>query len=208
MPTPGAESSSVLRGPAAPDGRPNLWVCRHGETEWSRAGRHTGVTDLDLTPHGRDQARQAGDTLRHECFGLVLTSPLRRARATAELAGYPDAEVEPDAVEWDYGEYEGLTTDQVRTKAPGWTIWHGEVPGGETAAAVAARADRVVARVRSAGAQQALVFSHGHFLRVLAARWLALGPEWGERLKLETATVSQLGWEREAPAVVRWNARA
>lgn len=198
MTTPGAESSV--------DERPPLWLCRHGETEWSRSGRHTGTSDLDITEVGAREAALAGSVLRGERLGLVLTSPLRRAQETARLAGFPDAEVEPDAVEWDYGDYEGLTTAEVRERAPDWTIWHGHVPGGERAGDVGARADRVVARVRAAGVP-ALLFSHGHFLRVLAARWLGLPPARGESLKLDTATVSQLGWEREAPAVVRWNLR-
>jgi broad specificity phosphatase PhoE len=198
MTTPGAESSV--------DERPPLWLCRHGETEWSRSGRHTGTSDLDLTERGAREAVLAGHVLRSERFGLVLTSPLRRARETARLAGFPGAQVERNAVEWDYGEYEGLTTAEARERDPGWTIWHGHVPGGERAEDVGARADRIVARVRAAGVPT-LLFSHGHFLRVLAARWLGLPPARGESLKLDTATVSQLGWERDAPAVVRWNLR-
>lgn len=191
----------------APGERPKLWLCRHGETEWSRSGRHTSRTDLDLTPVGRQQALRAGLVLREANSGLVLTSPLRRARATAELAGFPDAVVEPDAVEWDYGEYEGLTTDEIRRHDPDWTIWSGHVPGGETPEQVAARADRVVHRVRTAGVAQVLLFSHGHFLRVVAARWLGLDARWGERFVLDTATLSELGWMREAAAVVQWNHR-
>ena len=153
------------------------------------------------------QAQRAGIVLREGDFGLVLTSPMHRARQTAELAGFPDAVVEPDATEWAYGEYEGLTTDQIRERDPGWTIWRGVTPGGETAAEVAARADRVVAHVRGTGVARVLLFSHGHFLRVVAARWLGLPAEWGERLKLGTAALCELGWEREAPAVVQWNLR-
>jgi broad specificity phosphatase PhoE len=208
MLTPGAESANESDDVPAAVEHPVLWLCRHGETEWSRSGRHTSSTDLDLTAIGRNQALMAGAVLREVGFGLVLTSPLRRARITAELAGFPDALVEPDAVEWSYGDYEGLTTDQIREHDPGWTIWHGRVPGGEAPEQVAARADRVVERVRSSGVATALLFGHGHLLSVLAARWMGLGPEWGERLVLGTATLSELGWNRTAPAVVRWNLRA
>jgi len=200
MPTPGGES-------AAAGGRPTLWLCRHGETEWSHSGRHTSTTDLDLTPAGRVQAQRAGAVLREGDFGRVLRSPMHRARQTAELAGFPDAVVELDATEWAYGDYEGLTTDQIRERDPGWTIWRGVTPGGETAAEVAARADRVVAHVRGTGVARVLLFSHGHFLRVVGARWLGLPAEWGERLKLGTAALCELGWEREVPAVVQWNVR-
>jgi probable phosphoglycerate mutase len=185
--------------------RPQLWLCRHGETEWSRSGRHTSVTDLELTDHGRAQADRLAARLDGVAFGLTLTSPLRRARDTAARCGAADAVVDPDATEWAYGDYEGLTTPQIREHDPGWTIWHGHVPGGETAAAVGERADRVVARVRDAGVERAVVFSHGHFLRVLAARWLGLAPARGESLKLGTATLCVLGWEREAPAIEQWN---
>jgi probable phosphoglycerate mutase len=200
MPTPGGES-------AAAAGRPTLWLCRHGETEWSHAGRHTGTTDVGLTPAGRMQAQRAGAVLRGVDFGLVLCSPMARARQTAELAGFPQAIVEPDATEWAYGDYEGLTTGQVRERDPGWTIWRGVTPGGETAAEVGARADRVVARVCGAGVAWVLLISHGHFLRAVGARWLGLPVAWGERLKLGTATLCELGWEREAPAVEQWNVR-
>jgi broad specificity phosphatase PhoE len=210
MLTPGAESSGQTAnesGAGSGVGRPVLWLCRHGETEWSRSGRHTSRTDLDLTTAGRQKAVTAGLALRDVGFGLVLTSPLRRARTTAELAGFPDTIVEPDAVEWDYGEYEGLTTDEIRKSDPEWTIWTGRVPGGETPEQVATRADRVVARVCASGVARVLLVSHGHFLRVLAARWLELGPEWGERLVLDTAAVAELGWSREARALVQWNRR-
>ncbi|HLM64438.1 MAG TPA: histidine phosphatase family protein [Acidimicrobiales bacterium] len=185
--------------------RPELWLCRHGETEWSRTGRHTSSTDLDLSDAGVDVARLVGKRLRAEQFDVVLTSPLRRARRTAELAGFPDADIDPDAVEWAYGDYEGRTTPEIRDDVPGWTIWRGTVPGGESPAEVAARADRLVERVRREAPERALLFAHGHFLRVLGARWLGLPPERGEQLKLDTATLSVLGWEREAPAIVRWN---
>ncbi|HEY8523866.1 MAG TPA: histidine phosphatase family protein [Acidimicrobiales bacterium] len=189
-----------------PDGPSELWVCRHGATAWSRAGRHTGRTDVPLLPVGEEQARALGARLADAGapFHLVLTSPLRRARATAALAGFPDAEVTADAAEWDYGDYEGLTRAAIRERVPGWTIWTHPVPGGETAGQVAARADRIVARVRAAGGR-ALLVAHGHLLRVLAARWVGLPATAGAHLRLDTGTLSVLGWERETPAVARWN---
>jgi probable phosphoglycerate mutase len=185
--------------------RPDLWLCRHGETEWSRSGRHTSSTDLGLTPAGEEAARRCGAQLAELRFDLVLTSPLLRARTTAELAGHPDALVDGDAAEWDYGELEGLTTPEIRRTEPGWTIWQGKVPGGETVGDVAARADRLVERVRRQATERALLFGHGHLLRVVGARWLDLPGERGEQLRLGTATLCQLGWEREAPAIERWN---
>jgi broad specificity phosphatase PhoE len=185
--------------------RPELWICRHGETEWSRSGRHTSRTDVPLAPVGEERAKVMGARLADVDFDLVLTSPKRRARDTAALAGYADAEVSDDVVEWDYGDYEGLTTPAIRESVPGWTIWTHPAPGGETAAQVGARADRVVERVRTAAASRALVFSHGHFLRVLGARWIGLPPSSGALFTLDTGTLSVLGWERETPAFVRWN---
>jgi broad specificity phosphatase PhoE len=182
-----------------------VWLVRHGETEWSRDGRHTSRTDLELTPGGQRVARELAPRLAPEQFDLVLTSPRLRARHTAELAGLPDAEVEPDLVEWDYGEYEGLTTPQIRETVPGWTVWSHPVPGGETPAQVSARLDRVVRRV-AAVAGDVLVFGHGHALRGLTARWLELEVTEGRHFVLGTATVSTLGWERGSPAVLRWNA--
>ena len=191
---------------AAP-GRPRLFVVRHGATEWSENGRHTGTTDLPLLPVGEDQARAAGALLVGTAFERVLCSPLQRARRTAELAGLGDRiEIEPDLVEWDYGDYEGVTTATIRETVPGWTVWHGACPGGESAAQVAARVDRVIARVR-AGTGDTIVFAHGHVLRVLAARWIGLDPRAGEHFLLDPATVGILGWERDTPAIARWNAR-
>ena len=186
---------------------PRCFLLRHGATEWSENGRHTGTTDLPLLPVGEDQARAAGALLVGTAFERVLCSPLQRARRTAELAGLGDRiEIEPDLVEWDYGDYEGVTTATIRETVPGWTVWHGARPGGESAAQVAARVDRVIARVR-AGTGDTIVFAHGHVLRVLAARWIGLDPRAGEHFLLDPATLGILGWERDAPAVQRWNAR-
>ncbi|HEX8804085.1 MAG TPA: histidine phosphatase family protein, partial [Acidimicrobiales bacterium] len=147
--------------------QPELWVCRHGETEWSRTRRHTGTTDVPLTERGAALARSLADALAGVEVDLVLTSPRRRARDTAALAGFPDAAPEPDAAEWDYGAYEGRTTPEIRAEVPGWDIWTGAVPGGESAADVGARADRVIARVRRSARTRALLFAHSHLLRVL-----------------------------------------
>jgi broad specificity phosphatase PhoE len=186
--------------------RPDAWLARHGETDWSAAGRHTGRTDVPLNDVGREAAATLGRLFRGHEFGLVLTSPLVRARETCELAGFSDqAVVDDDLREWDYGEYEGRTTAEIRETRPGWAIFEDGCPGGETIAEVAARADRVIARIRN-GDGPALVFGHGHALRVAAARWVELPPEAGARLVLQTATLSVLGWERETPAITRWNA--
>lgn len=191
--------------PAAQRDGVQLWVVRHGETEWSRDHRHTSHTDLPLLPVGEDAARKLAARLAEVSFGLVLTSPLRRARDTAVLAGFGAAEVTDDLVEWDYGEYEGITTEQIREREPGWSVWRSGAPGGELAGEVAGRVDRVIERVRSSGAERALLFSHGHLLRVLTARWLEQAPEEGKRYRLDTATVSVLGWERETRVILRWN---
>jgi broad specificity phosphatase PhoE len=182
-----------------------LWIVRHGPTEWARAGRHTSVTDLPLLADGEDDARALEPRLAGLDPALVLTSPRLRARRTAELAGFGDAEVDDDLAEWAYGDYEGVTTATIRETVPDWTIWSHPVPGGETAADVETRLDRVVARARAADGP-VLAFAHGHSLRVLAARWLGLPASEGGRFHLDTATISVLGWEREAPVVVRWNA--
>ncbi|MGH8829075.1 MAG: histidine phosphatase family protein [Jiangellaceae bacterium] len=184
---------------------PELWLVRHGETEWSRDGKHTGTTDLPLTPVGEDAARSLGAMVAHTQFDLVLSSPLRRAFDTAVLAGFTDPVIEPNAREWVYGDYEGITTDQIRAMVPGWRIWTHGAPGGESPDEVGARADKVVDRVRTEALERALIFAHGHFLRVLAARWLGLPAARGVHLRLDTSTVSVLGWEREEPAIVRWN---
>ncbi len=181
-----------------------LWLIRHGETQWSASGRHTSATDLDLTHAGEAEARSLADTLAGIRFDLVLTSPRRRARRTAELAGFAGAEVDEDLVEWDYGDYEGLTTPQIRERAPGWTIWSAPCPGGESADQVAARLDRVVERVATLRGR-VLVFSHGHAARALAARWLQQPVSDGRLFRLDTATISVLGHEHGSPAVLRWN---
>jgi probable phosphoglycerate mutase len=191
------------------DGRPaapgELFLVRHGATEWSVTGRHTGRTDLPLLPEGEEKARAVGSLLARRHFALVLTSPLRRARRTAELAGHPEALVDDDLLEWDYGELEGLTTAEIRTSRPGWTVFSGPVPGGETLDEVATRVDRVIARARAVDGDT-LVVAHGHVLRVLAARWCELDPVEGRRLPLATATLSVLGWEHAVPGIHLWNA--
>lgn len=185
----------------APD---EVWLVRHGETEWSRDGRHTSTTDLALTDEGRRVAETLRERLNGEAFALVLTSPRERARETARLTGHADAEVDDDLAEWDYGDLEGETTPEIRETYPGWTIWRGPVPGGESAQDVSDRLDRVVTRCRTTDGR-VLLFGHGHSLRALAARWLELPVADGRHLRLDTASVSVLGWERETPVVLRWN---
>ena len=180
-------------------------LVRHGETEWARLGRHTGRTDIPLTEEGRSQAELAGRRLVGRSFGLVLTSPLSRASETCRLAGFADqCEPTDDLLEWDYGEYEGRRTADIRIERPGWTLWADGVPGGETAAAVGARADRVIARALEADGD-VLLFAHGHLLRVLGARWLELEPTAGRLFALSPATLSVLGYERETRVFFRWN---
>jgi broad specificity phosphatase PhoE len=186
--------------------RPELWLCRHGETEWSRDGRHTSHTDLPLTDAGVEEASRLAPALAGVPFDLVLTSPLRRAADTALLLGFADAKREPALAEWDYGDYEGLSTPEIRERVPDWTVWTHPSPGGERAEQVAARADRVIERVLLEATDRALVVSHGHFLRALAARWLGEDPPFGGHLVLDTGTLSVLGWERETRAIARWNA--
>lgn len=193
------------------DELPRLWLVRHGETEWSRSGQYTGLTDLPLTSPGEEQARRAGRTLEGiraggTEFQLVMTSPLRRARHTAELAGFPEAEPVEFAHEWDYGDYEGVRSADVRAQDPGYLIWDQGVPGGETIEQVGARAGRIVQRVRTelAGGGNAVLFSHGHFSRILAAVWLGLGPRQGRHFVLGTAQVCRLGWDKKTPAIEAW----
>jgi probable phosphoglycerate mutase len=185
-----------------------LVLVRHGSTEWSRTGRHTGSTDVPLDDTGRAAAREIGSRLRGESFDLVLVSPLGRARETCELAGLAEqATVVDDLREWDYGEYEGLTTAEIRVDRPGWLVFEDGCPGGETAEDVGHRADRVVTLARGTpGARRVALFAHGHLLRVLAARWLGLPGRDGRLLRLDPATISRLGWEHEVAVVLTWNA--
>jgi broad specificity phosphatase PhoE len=181
-------------------------VVRHSETEWSLAGRHTSHTDLPLTEAGRRRAVALAPELSQRSFLLVLTSPLRRARATCELAGFGAmAEVFDDLREWDYGEYEGLTTPEIRERNPGWNLWRDGCPGGETPDRVARRADHALERLRSVDGD-ALAFAHGHILRVIGARWAGMEPAAGGRFALRAGAVSVLGWERETQVLQRWNA--
>jgi broad specificity phosphatase PhoE len=187
------------------DVRPRAWLIRHGETEWSKSGKHTGRTDVPLTELGREQARGIRERLEGLDFSLVLSSPMSRALDTARLAGFGDQVVlDDDLREWDYGAYEGVTTPDIRKTVPGWTVWTHPTPEGETADQVTTRVDRVIERVRSEDGE-VLVFGHGHLLRVLAARWLGLGAPDGRRFALHTSTLSVLGWERETPVIERWN---
>ena len=184
---------------------PEIYLMRHGETQWSLSGKHTGVSDIPLTEHGRQQARLLRQELVTRSFQLVLTSPLRRARETCELAGLAErAEIDPDLMEWNYGDYEGLTSDQIHAHRPAWTVFNDGGPGGETPEQVGVRVDRVIAKVRAAMSDAAL-FAHGHVLRVLAARWLGLSPSAGAHFLLDTATVCVLSSERGVAALKRWN---
>lgn len=185
--------------------QPTLTLVRHGDTEWSLSGRHTGWTDIPLVESGRRQAAQLGSRLRGRSFGLVLSSPLSRALETCRLAGLGNTvTTDPDLREWNYGDLEGLTSDEIRQSMPGWTIWSGPVPGGESADEVGQRADRVIARALASGGDVA-IFAHGHLLRVLAARWLGLAAQDGALFELGTATLSRLGWERERRVIELWN---
>jgi broad specificity phosphatase PhoE len=182
-----------------------LVVVRHGDTEWSLSGRHTSRTDLPLLDEGRRRAAGLADALSEWSFALVLCSPLRRARETCEIAGFADrAEIDDDLREWDYGEYEGLTTPEIRAKAPRWSLWRDGCPGGEFPADVARRADRVLARVPEVDGD-ALAFAHGHILRVLAARWISLESAGGARFALGAGAIGVLGHERETRVIDRWN---
>jgi broad specificity phosphatase PhoE len=181
-------------------------LVRHGETEWSRDRRHTGRTDIPLTEAGRREAGMLREALAGWSFARVLSSPLSRALDTCRVAGLGErAELSDDLLEWDYGEYEGITTARIREERPGWYLWRDGCPGGETAPDVGRRVERVIAGVDGADGDVAL-FAHGHVLRVLAARWLGLGPESGALLKLDTGTLSALGYERETRVITRWNA--
>lgn len=210
--TPSAQISPLGQGealPGQPETLPRLWLLRHGETEWSKSGQYTGLTDLPLTEHGEEQARSARPALAGVEFDLVLTSPLQRARRTAELAGFPDALVEPNAHEWDYGDYEGINSALVRSRNPGYLIWKHGVPNGESLAHVAGRADAIISRVLVPDVdgtvpRNALLVAHGHFLRVLTARWLEMAPMEGRHFVLGTAKVCTLGWDKRTPAIEQW----
>lgn len=185
--------------------RPVVVLVRHGETGWAATGRHTSRSDVPLTARGRRQAELVGEWLAVRRFALVLSSPSGRAWETCQLAGYgATAEKTDDLLEWDYGAYEGRRTPEIRTERPGWLLWTDGAPAGETAADVGRRTDRIIARLLAADGD-AVLFGHGHALRVLAARWLGLAPEWGRALLLTPGALCMLGWEREVPVVIRWN---
>jgi probable phosphoglycerate mutase len=179
-------------------------LLRHGETEWSRSGRHTGWTDIPLTDAGRRQAELAGRSLRSSTFARILVSPLPRARETAALAGLEPAESRDELREWNYGEVEGRTTREVRAEHPGWRLWVDGCPGGESVEEVGARADRVIAELRALDADACLV-AHGHLLRILTARWLGLSAAGGRWFALDTAAICVLGHEHDEPVIRRWN---
>ncbi|MFZ0531258.1 MAG: histidine phosphatase family protein [Propionicimonas sp.] len=183
----------------------DLYLVRHGQTEWSKSGQHTSITDLDLTEVGVEQAKSLHSRLDPAEFGLVLCSPRLRAQRTAELAGFSDFEVEEDLAEWYYGDLEGLTSAQIREQRPGWRIWFNGCPGGESADEVRARLTRVVARVRASGVEKAICFGHGHASRVLALCWLDFPLIFGQGFPLEVGSVSILGREKESAAIIRWN---
>jgi broad specificity phosphatase PhoE len=194
-----------MSAPAAAPAAREIWLARHGETEWSRSGQHTGRTDVPLTDAGRQEALALGRALGGRRFALVLSSPLSRALETCRLAGYGDvARATADLMEWDYGAVEGRTSAELRRERPGWTIWTGDVPLGETIEAVAARADRVIAEAAAAPGD-VLLFAHGHVLRILTARWLGLEPRGGRLFALSTATLSVLGEEAGTRVIRSWN---
>jgi broad specificity phosphatase PhoE len=178
-------------------------LVRHGETEWSRELKHTGRTDVELTEEGKRQAQRVGEALGGRQFALVLSSPLRRALETARLAGF-EPELCDELLEWDYGDYEGLRTVEVREHVPGWGIWTHPVPNGETVEQVGERADRLLEEIRAVEGD-VLVFAHGHVLRVLTARWLGLPSDGGRLFALDPATLSTLGYEREQSVIRHWN---
>jgi broad specificity phosphatase PhoE len=192
---------------AGADGN-TAYLLRHGQTDWSASEQHTGRTDVPLNAEGERQAREAGRLLRGLRGSarpvMVLSSQRSRALRTAELAGLTVDEVTEDLAEWDYGEYEGITTAEIRETVPDWTVWRYGARGGESVADVGARVDRVIAELRGAS-DDAAIFAHGHVIRVLAARWLGLEPAAGRLFALDTATLSILGYERETPVIRRWN---
>jgi len=190
-----------------------LWLLRHGATEWAVNGRHTGSTDLPLLPEGEREAQALAPVLAQQTFAAVFSSPLQRARRTCELAGLGDqAQIEPDLKEWDYGDYEGLTTPEIRAHVPGWTVFSHPCPGGETSEQVQQRCERVIARASqvASAADGAIcpvaLFAHGHILRSLAGCWLGRGPAGGAQLALGTGSFCVLGYERQNRALIHWNA--
>jgi probable phosphoglycerate mutase len=184
---------------------PSVLLIRHGETAWSRSGQHTSTTDVPLTEEGRRRALALGERLAGRSFALVLTSPMSRARDTADLAGLGEhAEVTEDLHEWNYGIYEGRTSDEIRSEIPDWTVWTHPIVDGESLEELGQRADRVIARLLPSGGD-VLVVSHGHFLRVLTARWIEAAPVVASRVELWTATISELGWERDRRVLEIWN---
>ena len=189
-------------------GATRLFLVRHGETEWSASGRHTGWTDIPLNENGVEQAERLGERLAGYTFASVVTSPLSRAFETCRIGGLADvAVIDPDLREWNYGEFEGRTTDEIRTEIPGWTIWSARIERGESVADVGRRTDRVLGRVLAVDGDVA-IFGHGHALRILAARWVELEPAAGALFELSTATISRLGWEREHRVIELWNGAA
>lgn len=187
-----------------------LWLVRHGETEWSLSGAHTSRTDIPLTEHGRQRAKELGEFLRKTQFSAVFTSPMQRARETCVLAGFGDrAQVEDGLKEWDYGIFEGKTTKEIRVDRPGWSVWKDEITGGETVQHVGERVDAVIARALAvpadAGPTKVVLFAHAHILRILAARWIGLPADGGQLLALGTGSLSVLGWERETRVIQHWN---
>jgi len=181
-----------------------VWLLRHAETEWSRSGKHTGRTDIPLTDKGREVARELGKRIEGRTFAAVLCSPLGRARDTAQLAGLECSGLRDDLLEWDYGDYEGLTTPEIRETRPGWYLWRDGCPNGETADDVAERCDRIIAEVLERDGDVALV-AHGHLLRALGARWVEESAAFGGRLFLGTGSISVLGFEREVRVLRTWN---
>ena len=202
----GPSLEAAVGVPPVPPAPTRLVLVRHGETEWSRSGRHTGRTDIPLTDRGREQAVRLGRVLRGRTFSRVVSSPLVRALDTCRLAGFGDrVELVDDLREWDYGAYEGRTRAEIAAEVPGWTVWTHPIIGGESLAELGQRADRVIADLLPTGGD-VLVFAHGHILRVLSARWIEQPPVLGSRLDLATATVSELGWEHQVRVIEGWNA--
>jgi broad specificity phosphatase PhoE len=206
-----SSEASAANAPANPGAGPHaavterVWLIRHGETEWSLSGRHTSRTDLPLTANGERRAVEVGRLLANRRFSLVLTSPRRRAMETCRLAGFGDvAQIDANLLEWDYGEYEGRTSGEIQSERPGWSLWRDGVAGGESLAQVAARARAVIDRVLGSPGD-ALLFAHGHILRVLLSSWLGLPPEMGRLFALGTAAITTLGYEHTQPALVRFN---